>query len=242
MDHEEYQFRTAAIGGFSKQDVLDYIARANREHQIKAEQLEKDRAQAAQERDKYRARAEEAEGRSVELSAQVQKLTGELEELKKELEGAKKALEEAQAGRVKQESAAAALAGEREELRGRLEKAERAAAAYERIKDRTAGIELEAHCRAQAVEAAAQVQVDKARQEVEQWAAKVQADYDRMRTDIAATISHTSGELERVRRSMEHILTQFDQRDGDLKALLKRCEEAMGPQMPDPLPLEEEKR
>ena len=239
MDHEEYQFRTAAIGGFSKQDVLDYIARANQEHQTRVERLEKELSQTGEERDKFRSRVEEAEGRNVELSAQVQKLTGELEELRTELESLRTAREEAEARRAEQESAAAALAEERDGLRRDLEKAQRAAAAYERIKDRTAGIELEAHCRAQAVEDAAQIQVDKAKQEVEQWAVKVQADYDQMRTDIAATISHASGELERVRRSMAQILTQFDQRDGDLKALLQRCEEAMGPRMPDPLPLKE---
>ena len=71
----------------------------------------------------------------------------------------------------------------------------------EAIKDRTAGIELDAHCRAQAVEAAAQVQVEKTKREVEQWIAKVQESYDRMRSDIDATISHASGELERVRHS-----------------------------------------
>ena len=38
-----------------------------------------------------------------------------------------------------------------------------AAAAYESVKDRTAGMELEAHCRAQAVQAEAEERVEKAR-------------------------------------------------------------------------------
>ena len=72
METAEIQFRTAALGGFVKQDVLDYIERANREHGAKLEQLQRELDQCREERDKYRDRTESAERRSVELSAQVQ--------------------------------------------------------------------------------------------------------------------------------------------------------------------------
>ena len=48
METGEFQFRTAAIGGFLKQDVLDYIERANREHRERIEQLEKELANISQ--------------------------------------------------------------------------------------------------------------------------------------------------------------------------------------------------
>ena len=125
-------------------------------------------------------------------------------------------------------------------MKERLEKSEQGARAYEAIKDRTAGIELEAHCRAQGIEAAAREQVEKARQELEQWIYKVQAGYDRMRTDIEATIAHTAGELDRVRKSMEGLTAEFGDHDAELKLLLETYEEAIGPRMPEPLPLDEE--
>ena len=103
----------------------------------------------------------------------------------------------------------------------------------------TAGIELEAHCRAQSIEAAAQEEVEKARQELEQWIYKVQASYDRMRSDVSATITHTCGELDRVRKSMEGLSAEFGEHDAELKQMIQTCEEAMGPRMPEPLPLEE---
>ena len=176
---------------------------------------------------------EEAEGRLVELSAQVQKLTGELAE-----RGA--ALEQSRGERELQAEEQSALQNQLSDLKERLEKSEQGARAYEAIKDRTAGIELEAHCRAQGIEAAAQEQVEKARQELEQWIYKVQAGYDRMRTDIEATIAHTAGELDRVRKSMEGLTAEFGDHDAELKLLLESYEEAIGPRMPEPLPLDEE--
>ena len=233
MEAADIQFRTAALGGFSKQDVLDYIEKANQDHAAKVEGLQKELSAMTEERDKLKARVEEAEGRLVELSAQVQKLTGELAE-----RGA--ALEQSRGERELQAEEQSALQNQLSDLKERLEKSEQGARAYEAIKDRTAGIELEAHCRAQGIEAAAQEQVEKARQELEQWIYKVQAGYDRMRTDIEATIAHTAGELDRVRKSMEGLTAEFGDHDAELKLLLETYEEAIGPRMPEPLPLDEE--
>ena len=81
--------------------------------------------------------------------------------------------------------------------------------------------------------------MEKARQELEQWIYKVQASYDRMRSDVSATITHTCGELDRVRKSMEGLSAEFGEHDAELKQMIQTCEEAMGPRMPEPLPLEE---
>lgn len=233
MEAAEIQFRTAALGGFSKQDVLDYIEKANKEHAARTEQLQKELEECREERDKLRARAESAESRSVELSSQVQKLTGELAEKSAGLEQIKSEQAIATEERKK-------LTRELAEWKDKLAQVQQSAHAYERIKDRTAGIELEAHCRAQSIEAAAQLEVEKVRQELEQWIYKVQAGYDRMRSDINATIAHTSGELERVRKSMENLSGEFGDHDVELKQMLKTYEEAIGPRMPEPLPLDEE--
>lgn len=233
MEGTDIQFRTAALGGFSKQDVLDYIEKANQEHSTMLAQLQKELSECQEERKQLQERADCAESRSVELSSQVQKLTGEVAERAAELE----AVRGEQVVRAEEQST---LAEQVAELKGKLEKAEQSARAYDTIKDRTAGIELEAHCRAQGIEAAAHVEVEKARQELEQWIYKVQAGYDRMRADIDATITHTSGELERVRKSMESLSGEFEEHDAELKQLLKTYEEAIGPKMPEPLPLDEE--
>lgn len=240
METGEIQFRTAAIGGFLKQDVLDYIEKANREHRERLEQLEKELAAVKGERDALKERAAGLEKDSLERRNQLDHLTGQVESLTAQLAQREKELEEIRGESKLQDELQGELSDQMSDLKARLSKAERGARAYEAIKDRTAGIELEAHYRAQAVEAAAQVQVDKTRREVEQWIAKVQGSYDQMRSDIDATISHASGELERVRRSMEHLTEEFGVHDDALKAILRTYEESVGhKQAPTPLPLEE---
>lgn len=240
METGEFQFRTAAIGGFLKQDVLDYIERANREHRERIEQLEKELAAVKGERDELKERTGTLEKDSLERRNQLAGLSDQVEELRSRLHQREQELEEIRGESRLQDELQGELSDQMSDLKARLSKAEHAAKAYEAIKDRTAGIELEAHCRAQAVEAAAQVQVDKTRHEVEQWIAKVQGSYDQMRSDIDATISHASGELERVRRSMEKLTGEFGVHDDALKGILRTYQEAVGhKQAPAPLPLEE---
>ena len=239
MADTELQFRTATFGGFQKQDVLQYIETVTQEHREKLEALQRQLAEAGEARSAL-------EGELAASRAETGAREEELRALREELDEAHRAAEEQKLelslleegledARKKLTDAETRLA----ETEGRLARALPAAESYEKVKDRTAGIELEAHCRAQAVEAAALVQVDKARRELEQWVVRVQAGYDQLRTEVEATLSHASGELEKVQRTMVGVTAELDQRDGDLKALMRTYEEAIGPQMPDPLPLEE---
>ena len=50
------QFRNAALGGFHKQDVLDYIEASGREHAQRLEGLEKERDEARAEGETLRDR------------------------------------------------------------------------------------------------------------------------------------------------------------------------------------------
>ena len=224
MDSAEIQFRTATFGGFSRQDVQDYIDRANREHTQQMEQLTQELAQAVSERDKYRERAESVESRNVELSSKVQTLTTQLEEARQE--------------RQARESELANLRARVGELEARLEKVEHAASAYERIKDRTAGIELEAHCRAQEVRQEAEEKIRRAHTEVEQWLHKVNAGYDLLRSDMGGAITRTGQELDRLRQLLEQLSAHFDTQDEHLRKLSQDCVSDFTP--PTPLPLEEQ--
>ena len=44
MNENEFQFRTAALGGFHKQDVLSYLERSAKEHWEKTAELERELA------------------------------------------------------------------------------------------------------------------------------------------------------------------------------------------------------
>ena len=102
------------------------------------------------------------------------------------------------------------------------------------MKDRTAGIELEAHCRAQAVQAEAEERIRKTRAEVEQWLNRVQGNYGRLRADMDAAVSRACGELDQVRQTLE-----LARQDEGLDKLTKSCCAELTHRAPDPLPLDE---
>ena len=233
MDAGELQFRTAALGGFHKQDVLDYIEKASREHAVRLEELEKERDEALESGARLQEQLDQARQACGVQTEQARTLDSRLAE-------AESALEQLRAELAQERDDREQAQRQAEELRARLEKAEPAAAAYESVKDRTAGIELEAHHRAMEVEAAAQAQVRAARADLEQWIYQLQAGYERLRTDLDATVAHAAGELERVKGSLEGLTGEFDARDTDLQVLLETYRTSLGPKAPQPLSLEEE--
>lgn len=232
MSDTELQFRTATFGGFQKQDVLNYIESANQEHREKLDGLTRELEEAQKARTALEEENAQAKEQVQAGEETVRQLESQLEEARNEAEDLKSRLGDAE---TELERLRAALA----EAEGKLAQAEPAAKAYEKVKDRTAGIELEAHCRAQAVQAEAEERVEKTRQDLVQWLDKVRKSYDELRTDMDATISHTSGELERVRTTLEEITNRFCAQDERLEKMMQSC---IGEhKVPDPLPLEDKK-
>lgn len=233
MSDTELQFRTAAFGGFQKQDVLNYIEASNQTHRDKLDELNRELEEAKKTGASLEEEAAVLRRQAAEDAETVQRLEGELEQARSQAEELKGRLDEAEAEltRVRE-----ALAG----AESRLAQAEPAAQAYEKVKDRTASIELEAHCRAQAVEEEAEERVERARQDLEQWLHKVQHSYEELRTDMDATISHTAGELEKVQAALESITNQFCAQDERLEKMIQAC---VGERkVPEPLPLEEKQQ
>lgn len=246
MSAGELQFRTSAIGGFHKQDVLDYIDRANREHLERLDALRRELDESS----KARAALEEEKGESerqlAELRDQAERQVGELKACREEAETLRRAGEEA---RRSAEAARAELDAMRERLsqaeaqlaqaQARIARAEPAARAYESLKDRTAGIELEAYHRAQGIQVDAEEQAARTREETGQWLDQVQERYAGARADLEHTVAQTTGELERVRRALEGLSGEFARQNEIFNGIVASFREE-GPRMPDPLPLEEQ--
>ena len=224
MSTTELQFRTAAFGGFQKQDVLDYIERSSREHGEKLAALRQELAEAV--------RAKEAlEQELSDVQARESALRGELETTAGDLAQTTTRLEEAQA---RAEQAETALTGALEEL----ETLRPAAGAYESLKDRAAGIELEAHCRAQEIQSAAEERARKTHQQVAQWLDRLQAEYGRIRGQMDAAAGQMSGDLEEIARITQGLTAVLDRQGGALEGLTECCNSPAHP-APAPLPLEE---
>ena len=224
------QFRTAAFGGFHRQDVLDYLERSAKEQRDALRQLQDKVDQLQKEKDEACARLEESQTR-------VRVLTQEQEERRRELETERAARLAAEERAGTQERRISLLEAEGAELRGRVARLEPDAAAYAAVKERSAGIELDAHRRAQGVLNEAQDQADQLRQRMEQWLLRVSREYDQLCSQVDATVSHAAGELDKARQSLERISQTMAQQDGALDEL-KRAYGQQG-KVPAPVPLDE---
>jgi len=188
------RFRGAAFGGFNRQDVMDYLERSVKEHNQTLEQVN---AQLA------------------EARGEVEQLREQLAQAREEARQAKEELERTTADQVNE------LRAQNEQLRRQAEEAKADAAAYAAIKERTAGIELEAHRRAQAIVDEAQVQAEQVRHELGQWLERVERDYYDLRAQVGTTATQASSELERVRQGLDNISLCMNNQHSALERLMQ---------------------
>lgn len=181
------QFRSAAFGGFNRQDVMDYLERTAQEHARQTDDLHAQLEQARQETEQLRSRLAQAQEQEQQARGELERNTAERESAREQSDLLAQAQEEIAC------------------LRGQIARLEPDAAAYAAIKERTAGIELEAHRRAQAIVDEAQAQVDQLRREQAAWLERVERDYYDLRAQVGATVTQAASELERVRQGLDNI-------------------------------------
>lgn len=221
MEEKGFQFRTAAFGGFQKQDVMEYLERSAQEHTKKVADLQRELEE--------RKRAEgEAEGRRADLERRLAALEAENQRLAADLADREDRLNQTMAEKDE-------LRAENTRLSGEVERLKPSAAAYETVKDRTAGIELEAHGRAQAIEREGRAKALKCQEQVREWFGKTKEAYERLRADLNVTMNRTVQELDRAGRSLAELTGGLEYQDAALKAIEAQIEALDGAKPPVPL-------
>ncbi len=214
MSENNFQLRGVLFGGFRRQDVLNCMEELNKEHERALEQL---RDQLAREEQARR----DLEQRVSEQGAQ----STENQRLSQSLEQSEAALRAAQAELDRKSARLSQLEQDCRALREQVEKLRPGAEAYEQVKERTAGIELDAHRRAQEIVRQAENRAAALRAGLEEWMARLEQGYDLLRTDMDATVSHAASELERVQRSLEGAAGEFSAYDRRLGELVRTYRE-----------------
>lgn len=189
MENQSPQFRTAAFGGFQKQDVLNYLEKAAKDHADKLADLQK--------------RLKEATEGQVEMEAQeaadqirVAELESANSQLSVDLDAATKRCND--------------LEAQLTALRAEMEQIAPAAEAYRDLKDRAASIELTAHVRAQAIEEASQRKAEKTVKEVVAWIDQVQGAYANLHLSLNAALSSAAEELRKTKERVQETMGSED--------------------------------
>ena len=230
MDHP---FRSAAFGGFNRQDVLDYLEKTSAENGLRQRELQ-EKLEAAQEE------CRQLTARTTEQEEQLAILRRDRDNLNQQLEQVQGALEESQGQGEAQEEELAALRRERDEWKAKAEALEPDASAYGILKERTAGVELEAHRRAQTVLDQADAQAKELRRNMEQWMGRVEREYDALRSEVEATVSHAADKLEKAGKCLQQVSELLADQDMALEALSQAYDGTAPDKVPAPVPLNED--
>ncbi len=182
-----YPFRSAPFGGFNRQDVLDYLEDSARESTEKqtalTRQLEETRSTLSalsSELSQLRSRLGQLTQDNQNLSARLAKTE---QDSRVRLEGLRAQLKESEALCSRQGKELDALGKENQELKDKVAWMEPEATAYSIVKVRTAGIEMEAHRRAQLIE-------NQSKQEAEDLRTQVNEEVEALRQKTAQEVEH----------------------------------------------------
>ena len=207
----EYRFRSSFLG-FNRQDVIHYIEAIHRDYAAQLasskQDLERERSQRSQVEEQGSLASEEAvaAGKDAQRSKEeLSRVLAELQEVQRQREELRLKLKAAQEDLDALQAAADRMAP--------------AARAYESLKEKAAGIELDAHNRAQAIIREGEAEAAQTRQKVADWLRQVESSYGRLRSDVAATLAHAGGELERTIRSLDAVTAELESHAQDLKAI-----------------------
>lgn len=213
----DHQFRNSMFGGFNRQDVLDFLTSSaektneelnrrqasfealEKEHKDclqRSEQLSEQLEQTGREREEFKHQAEQLTLELARVSAADQNKAAELETLRAQLTRAQEELEQ---------------------LRAQVGKLAPDAEAYVAIKERTAGVELEAHRRAQSVEARARIMAGDLQRQMEQWMAKVEQQYGQLKQEVEASVEQANAQLLAAGGSLSRVTALLDEQQGALR-------------------------
>lgn len=216
MDHP---FRSATFGGFNRQDVLTYLESTSKENTQKLESLQQ---QLEEQRASYEAALRDLEA----LRQQASQLEADLKQAQADRDEARRQLDQANAELSAVRTLQSQTARDLESAQADAARWQQSAAQlepdaqlYRAVKERTAGVELEAHRRAQAIQEEAQAQAQQLHRNMEQWLAKVSKEYDALRSQVEATVSHAAAQLDRAGQSLEQVTTLLGEQDMALESL-----------------------
>ena len=223
----DHQFRNAMFGGFNRQDVLDFLtssAEKNNEElnglRERCEGLEQDLEHSREECAQLKSQLEQASRERDEYKNQAEQLTLEIARVS--------TADQSKAAELEQKNARLAqVQAELDELRALVNRISPDAEAYAAIKDRTAGMELEAHRRAQSVEARARIMAGDLQRQMEQWMAKVSQQYADLRAEVEASVDRANQQILSASDSLNRVNTLLEEQQTALKGVVDSYAEAV---------------
>jgi len=185
-DQIVHKFRSS-LGGFNRQDVLEYISKMDAAWRKRTDALEQELQTLRGQREEMETELDGLRSENGSVSAEEARTRASLEESTRTLARVRGELSQA-------ESKLKVARSELSRLQAQVAELEPMAKGYEDLKERVAVIDLEAHKQAQAIVDAAQARAEELRQQGRQWVEGLLGQYDQVR--------QSAGELDRRLKSL----------------------------------------
>ncbi len=240
----EYSFRIASFGGFNKQDVLDFLQLQAQEHTRQTQQLQQELDQVKKDYSllqETRLQEGQMEAQCQQLQNNIKALQADLERVRGESRGVRAQLEQTQAQYQEQLSQVKAQLEQAQAqcrtLQSQADAFRADAEAYAMVKERTAGLELAAHRRAQMALNEAEEQARQIRLEANLWTSQMRQQYNDLRVQVDAAVTHAAEELQKAQAVLAQVSPLLQEQD---EALAQVGQRHAGNAIPAPMPLPEE--
>lgn len=156
---DNHIFRSA-IGGFNRQDVMEYIEKAQKEAAESVQRLEEEGEELRRSEETLRRSLDTCSQEKDDLAQQLEDMTGRYEEAKTNWEDQARTADQLRGDVAQRDESIRELTAENQKLFGRLQELENEMAVIRQEKEKIAQLELEAHKRCEEILAAAQAQAD----------------------------------------------------------------------------------
>ncbi len=200
----EFQFRKATFGGFQRQDVVDYLEKISKDHSTQLEEL-KEKLTQFEEMEERAARLEEE---NATLQGERDTARGEVDSLQAKLKGA--------------EGEIATLRQAELEAQEKIFSLTPDAEAFRSVKDRAAGMELEAHVRAQKTIDDGTQQANMMYNQGKQWLDQMKGEYGTTRGELDIAIAHALDGLKNAKGALEVLGQTMAQRDRAMEQVVSQ--------------------
>lgn len=237
MDHP---FRKAIFGGFDRQDVMTYLEDQARKSSQEQEQLQQQTAQLQQEKDALAGERDALICERDALKLQLEQLRQERGELDRRLEQACADLSASRDQTAQAAQALEAVERERDKALAELAALTPDAQAYAQLKERTAGMELEAHRRAQNIQTGAEEEAKKLHRQMEQWLQRLEREYAALRSQVESAVSHTAEELAQANTCLERVGRLMEDQEQALGGMKEVYAASAPAKVQAPMPISEQ--
>ncbi len=211
---ENNTFKGSLFGGFNREDVIDYIKKTSAESTARIESLESDIDKLCAQEDKLRVQLDCAENEKSKLKERLERATNNLTDARASLDSANNDLSILRAEAEVMREELATLRAENASLRAESASFRPMAEQYSTVKEHLAGIELDAHQRAEEYERSVRARLAAA-------IGECRAQCDTVLATLSNTCISVTGELRRAENSVSTLPAAFN----TLRAGLEKLEE-----------------